>query len=159
MKINEIIRELRTAKKFTQEQLAGLLGVTTPAVNKWEKGVSYPDITLLPALARVLDTDLNTLLSFREDLSDKEIAIFLNGLAELVEEKGFEAAFEAGTGKIKEFPTCGALILNTALFLDGALMMNPKAGNRESYERICKRCISVRRKARTQGSGIRQNPF
>ena len=32
-------------------------------------GTSYPDITLLPALARLLDTDLNTLLSFQEDLS------------------------------------------------------------------------------------------
>ncbi len=60
MKINEIIRERRLAKGLTQEQLATFLGVTAPAVNKWEKGTSYPDITLLPTLARVLDTDLNT---------------------------------------------------------------------------------------------------
>ena len=59
MKIHEIIRERRLAKNYTQEQVANYLGVTTPAVNKWEKGISYPDITLLPALARLLDTDLN----------------------------------------------------------------------------------------------------
>ena len=64
MKINEIIKERRLAKNMTQEQVASYLGVTAPAVNKWEKGSSYPDITLLPALARLLDTDLNTLLSF-----------------------------------------------------------------------------------------------
>ena len=58
MEINEVIRERRLAKRLTQEQMAKYLGVTTPAVDKWEKGTSYPDITLLPALARLLDTDL-----------------------------------------------------------------------------------------------------
>lgn len=41
MKIHEIIRERRLAKNYTQEQVANYLGVTTPAVNKWEKGVSH----------------------------------------------------------------------------------------------------------------------
>ena len=77
MKINEIIRERRLAKGFTQEQVANYLGVSAPAVNKWEKGISYPDIVLLPALARLLNTDLNTLLSFKNNLSEKEVALFM----------------------------------------------------------------------------------
>lgn len=40
MKIQEIIRQKRLEKGLTQEQLAERLGVTAPAVNKWEKGVS-----------------------------------------------------------------------------------------------------------------------
>lgn len=40
MKIGEIIREKRRAQSLTQEQLADLLGVSAPAVHKWEKGVS-----------------------------------------------------------------------------------------------------------------------
>lgn len=40
MRINEIIKERRLAKGFTQEQIANYLGVTAPAVNKWEKGDS-----------------------------------------------------------------------------------------------------------------------
>lgn len=64
MRINEIIKERRLAKGFTQEQIANYLGVTAPAVNKWEKGTSCPDIVLLPALARLLDTDLNHLAVF-----------------------------------------------------------------------------------------------
>lgn len=40
MKINEIIKERRLQKHLTQEQLALALGVSTPAVNKWEKGLS-----------------------------------------------------------------------------------------------------------------------
>lgn len=40
MKINEIIRKKRLAKGLTQEQAASRLGVSPPAVNKWEKGVT-----------------------------------------------------------------------------------------------------------------------
>ena len=54
MKINETIRQRRIERNLTQEQVANYLGVTAPAVNKWEKGTSYPDITTLPALARIL---------------------------------------------------------------------------------------------------------
>ena len=61
MKINQIIRQKRKELSLTQEQIAEFLGVSTPAVNKWEKGSTYPDITLLPALARLLKVDLNTL--------------------------------------------------------------------------------------------------
>ena len=78
MKINEIIREKRKALSLTQEQIAEYLGVSTPAVNKWEKGSTYPDITLLPALARLLKIDLNTLMSFQDDLSNVEIVNFVN---------------------------------------------------------------------------------
>ena len=53
MKIGEIIREKRRELSLTQEQLADPLGVSAPAVHKWEKGTTYPDITTLPALARV----------------------------------------------------------------------------------------------------------
>ena len=91
MRINEIIKERRLAKGFTQEQIANYLGVTAPAVNKWEKGTSCPDIVLLPALARLLDTDLNTLLSFQDDLSEKEVALFLNEVSEAAKKDGFEA--------------------------------------------------------------------
>lgn len=40
MKINEIIHQRRIEKQLTQEQMADLLGVSAPAVNKWEKGGS-----------------------------------------------------------------------------------------------------------------------
>lgn len=39
MKIHEIIRKYRKEACLTQEQVANYLGVTAPAVNKWERGV------------------------------------------------------------------------------------------------------------------------
>ena len=41
MKINEVIRKYRKEKHMTQEEMANRLGVTAPAVNKWESGVSH----------------------------------------------------------------------------------------------------------------------
>ena len=76
MKINDVIRTRRQALGLTQEALAERLGVSGPAVNKWEKSLNYPDITLLPTLARVLGVDLNTLLSFQEDMDRGEIGRF-----------------------------------------------------------------------------------
>lgn len=40
MNLNEIIRQRRQAMGLTQEGLAERLGVSAPAVNKWERGVS-----------------------------------------------------------------------------------------------------------------------
>lgn len=41
MKINDVIRTKRLELGMTQEQVATRLGVSTPAVNKWERGVSH----------------------------------------------------------------------------------------------------------------------
>ncbi len=38
MKINEVIKKYRKEANLTLEQIANYLGVTAPAVNKWEKG-------------------------------------------------------------------------------------------------------------------------
>ncbi len=80
MNINIIIKEKRKELSLTQEQLANQLGVSTPAVSKWESGSSYPDITILPNLAKILKTDINTLLSFKSDLSDEEIEKIIKDL-------------------------------------------------------------------------------
>ena len=41
MKLNEVIRTRRQTLGLTQEQLAQKLGVSAPAVNKWEREVSH----------------------------------------------------------------------------------------------------------------------
>lgn len=120
MKLGVIIREKRKEQSLTQEQLANLLGVSATAVHKWEKGTTYPDITTLPALARVLKTDLNTLLSFQEDLTDEEIARFVGALKDMVEAQGYDAAFQKAMEQIHQYPNCEKLIYSLVFYLDGA---------------------------------------
>lgn len=143
MKLHEIIRQKRIAKNLTQEQVASRLGITASAVNKWEKEISYPDITLLPALARLLETDLNTLLSFKEDLSWQEIGDFTQQIVTDAAEYGITHAFEMTMDKIHEYPSCYSLHLNAALTLEGVLMMHPEEDGssivdaiEELYERV-----------------------
>lgn len=40
MQIGEVIRKYRKSADMTQEEMANRLGVTAPAVNKWENGGS-----------------------------------------------------------------------------------------------------------------------
>ena len=70
--IGDVIHDKRKELGLTQAQLAERLGVTAPAVNRWEKGLGYPDVTLLAPLARLLNTDMNELFAFYQSLSDTE---------------------------------------------------------------------------------------
>lgn len=123
MSMEAILREKRKALGLTQEQVAKYLGVTTPAVNKWEKGATCPDITLLPALARLLKTDPNTLLDFKENLSDQEIYNFTTYLVEVTQGEGIARGFEVAKQKICEFPNCYKLLHRIVLTLDGLIIM------------------------------------
>lgn len=136
MKINEIIKEKRKELQLTQEKVAEYLGVSTPAVNKWEKGTSYPDITSLPALARLLNTDLNTLLSFNEELTDNEIGYFANKMVDVIQKEGFELGYKMAIEKIQEYPNCDKLIYTVASSLDGILVMTGIEDNKKYDEQI-----------------------
>lgn len=57
------IARLRLAKTATQERLAKELKVSPQAVSKWENDINYPDISLLPDLARFLGVSVDELLS------------------------------------------------------------------------------------------------
>ncbi len=134
LKINEIIRQKRIEKGLTQEQVANYLGVSVPAVSKWESATTYPDIMLLPALARLLDTDLNTLLSFKDSLTKNEVALFMNQVTETIEKDGFEAGYKLAMDKIKEYPNCDLLISNMAMLLDGAWLLTGEKPN-DKYQK------------------------
>src|SRR5947209_8839482 len=57
------ISNLRKIRDWTQQQLAERLLVSHQAVSQWEKGVSFPDIGLLPELARVFGVTVDDLLN------------------------------------------------------------------------------------------------
>ena len=53
MEFSRNLRRLRLAKKLTQEQAATVLGVSAQSISRWECGTTLPDITMLPAIARL----------------------------------------------------------------------------------------------------------
>ena len=90
------IARLRLAKTATQERLAKELNVSPQAVSKWENDINYPDISLLPDLARFLGVSVDELLSgasasAQESISVQEstaevVSVAADEPAEIVEE-------------------------------------------------------------------------
>lgn len=61
-KVGSLIRTLRQQQGMTQLTLANQLGVSDKAVSKWERGLGCPDVELLPALSKLFQVDLQSLL-------------------------------------------------------------------------------------------------
>ena len=55
------IRRLRKERNMTQRQLAWHLCVSVQAVSKWEQERSYPDVTLLPRIAKLFSVTIDRL--------------------------------------------------------------------------------------------------
>lgn len=71
MKFGALIRARRKTLHIQQNELAERLGVTPSAICKWESDSTYPDITLLLPLARVLGITVDEMLSFDGTLPDE----------------------------------------------------------------------------------------
>ena len=144
MKINQIIKEKRKHLGLTQENIAEYLGVSTPAVSKWENGTTYPDITLLPGLARLLKTDLNTLMSFNEEMSEVEINNVVMKVQSIIQEDGFEKGFQFALEQVRAFPTCENLIYSLGVFLQPSLGLQSVEYQSKYREELAKLYLRIR---------------
>ncbi len=122
MQIGNVIRKYRKEQNMTQEEMAYRLGVTTPAVNKWEKGNSYPDIAMLAPIARLLNITLDELLSFKETITEEEIKNYVQELNKRLSCEPYEVAFQWAKGLIEQYPNCKMLIWQLAVILDAQRM-------------------------------------
>ena len=95
MFIAKNLKQLRLEKGLTQEDLAVRIGVTGQAVGKWERDECYPDITLLPGLAKIFGVTLDTLIGMEEfDTQEKTMAI---------QTKKYELAWQYKFDELVEF--------------------------------------------------------
>lgn len=80
------IARLRLGKTATQERLAKELNVSPQAVSKWENDINYPDISLLPDLARFLGVSVDELLSGASASTQESVAAQESAAQECVAE-------------------------------------------------------------------------
>ena len=62
-KTGKFICENRRKQGMSQKELANKLHITDKAVSKWERGISFPDISMLIPIAEVLEISLYDLLT------------------------------------------------------------------------------------------------
>ena len=76
------IKECRTNKNYTQQELANILYVDVTTISKWERGVTYPDITMIPDICNALDITEHELIQASRDTEyrkiKKEAKTFIN---------------------------------------------------------------------------------
>lgn len=70
VKIGKLIRTLRKEQGLTQRQLAAGMNISEQAVSKWERGLGFPDVSLLPELSEILGVNPETMLSGQMDTND-----------------------------------------------------------------------------------------
>ncbi len=145
--IGESIRKLRKERELTQENLANFLGVSYQSISKWERGESYPDVTLIPSIASFFGVTIDEL--FGSEKSNNEIKI-----EKYIEEyetlclKDLPAALEMIKGAVKEFPGEFRLLIRymaALLSAKGGINQDPKQIFDEMYsinETIQNHCVS-----------------
>lgn len=83
-KVGEKIADLRKNKGITQSELGERIGVSFQAVSKWERGETLPDVSLLPDLAKILETTIDNILLGNEKMIEYKgkftVADMKNGL-------------------------------------------------------------------------------
>lgn len=105
------IAQARKKHRMTQEEVARHLGVSHVAVSKWERGISYPDITLLPAIARLFHMSLDELFAYQEKLSKEEANEIARQVLENFQTQSIDEAITSCKEKIKQYPADLELML------------------------------------------------
>jgi len=99
-RFSQNLRRLRLEKHLTQEQLAGVLGVSVQSVSRWECGNTLPDVMLLPEIARLYGVTVDDL--YREDA--KGYPSYAHRLLAVYEASGRSEDFIAAEQEFSRMP-------------------------------------------------------
>ena len=136
MKLGSHIAALRKLKGITQEQLATAVGVSAPAVSKWETDTSCPDISLLCPIARALGTNVDKLLQFEEVLSKDELTKTINEIVEIARSGKIEIAESMLNNLLHTYPSDCELKYNAYLTINLFAMLFPMETPERKQKRI-----------------------
>ena len=143
IKISENIKRLRKNKDVTQEQIAEMLGVSVTAVSKWERGETYPDITMLFPLARYFGVSLDELMGYDEAKEKAEIYALRMEYREL-SHKDEKKAREFIEAVYRKYPHDYRVMHDYMLNKAGDYADNDPAvllANKEEFLAICKKIL------------------
>ena len=68
-----MVAALRKEKGMTQLELAEKMGVTDKAVSKWERDLSFPDVSSIPKLAEILGVSVDELMQVKAESKEEPL--------------------------------------------------------------------------------------
>lgn len=78
LSIGENIKRLRRERGITQETLADAMNISCPAISKWERGETFPDITMVLPLAAYFGVSTDELLGLDAAKNEQKIQDYLD---------------------------------------------------------------------------------
>lgn len=99
----ENLKNLRKKKEMTQETLAEFLGVSFQTISKWERGETYPDITMLPILSSFFNVSIDDLIGVDKTQKEQKINEYIE-LYDTMKLKDLTLTFNKFQEAIKKFP-------------------------------------------------------
>ncbi len=136
----ENIKRLRKENELTQESLANFLGVSFQAVSKWERGETYPDITMLPVIASFFNVTTDDLLGVDKVKREEKIKEYLE-LFEKMRFKDKPLLFSKFQEAIKEFPSDYRLLIRyMELYMDTVII---EKEDKIEYEKASQKIMSI----------------
>lgn len=119
IKLGRILLEHRHKRGITQDELAEFMGISKASVSKWETGMTYPDITLLPKLAAFFNISIDELMGYEPQMTREEIRELYGQLSRAFSDQPFDSVMEHCRTIVKNYYSCMPL-----LFQMGILYVN-----------------------------------
>lgn len=121
LKLGENIKFLRKTQDITQENLAEILGVSCQSVSRWEAGVCYPDLELLPIIAEIFHVSLDNLIGVDDTTEKEKVAQYLQRFQLAISRGKIDECISTAREGVAEYPHNYTLLnkLMYALFVSG----------------------------------------
>jgi len=143
--IGENIKRMRRARNITQEELAELFGVSCTAVSKWERGETYPDITLIFPLANYFEVSVDELMGYHSARMEQEIQDIIKERNDLFNMGKMKEAVELMTRARKDYPNDYRIMHCYMWDVAGSYADNDSEillAHKEEFLEICDKIIS-----------------
>lgn len=127
LQIGSIILRERKKLQVTQDTLAAYCNVSKASVSKWEKGQSYPDITLLPKIAAYFNLTVDDLLGYERRLTKEEIKQQYKQYAARFGKEPFEGVFADIEEEIKTYYNDSAFLLQMSVLMLNHHMLSDRS--------------------------------
>ena len=151
LNIGKCIIKKRKEKGITQEQLADYIGVSKASVSKWESGLSYPDILLLPELATYFNIPVDELLGYSPQLTKEDIKKIYNKLSHEFAVKPFDEVVKQCNQLIKKYYSCFPFLLSMIqLLLNYSILGKDETIRKE----ILHKCILLSKRIKEESNSI-----
>ena len=121
LNIGETIKRMRKEKEITQEEFSQVLGVSCQSVSRWENGLCYPDIELVPTIASFFGVSTDKLMGVDEITEMENVEKYLERFQLSISRGEIDECIAVAREGVGEYPNNYILLdkLMYALFVAG----------------------------------------